>query len=615
MFEKLNQTWDLEVFFPGGSESPQLEVFLQALEKDIAALSERVTADRPGVAAGGAGVATGGPGGLGGTTCGPAGVAGWAVLLDTVQDVSDRARHASAFVSCLTSQNVHDKHARIVESRVRQISASLASVMTMVDKHILDVPEDEWRQLLEADALRPLAFNLQERRTRAKEHMGPELETLANSLSVDGYAGWGDLYNLVTGRLTIAAEKDGKPLVLSAGQAQNRLSDPDPAFRAHLMSRWEDAWAGAADLCALALNRLSGFRLALYKQRCWDSFLKEPLEMNRMSRETLDVMWETITRNKDRVAAYLQRKKRVLGLDKFGWQDVDAPVGKSRAAMTYDQAAGFIVEQFGKFNPAMADFAENAFKHRWIEAEDRPGKRMGGFCTSLPVQKQSRIFVTFSGTLGNTSTVAHELGHGYHQSLIFELPSLAQRYAMNVAETASTFAEMIVADAAVKQAKGDERLLLLDDKLARAAAMLMNIHARFLFETRFYEARKKGVLSVERLNDLMVAAQKEAYVGALDLYHPHFWASKLHFYSTGTPFYNFPYTFGYLFSAGVYGRAMREGAGFRAKYADLLRDTGRMRVEDLARRHLGADLTKPEFWQSAIDSVLAELPEFMDLTE
>jgi pepF/M3 family oligoendopeptidase len=605
VFEKLNQAWDLEAFFPGGSESPQFDAFLQALEKDVAALSERVTAGSPG----------GDRSREAETAPDAAAVAGWSSLLDAVQDVSDRARHASAFVSCLTSQNVHDKHARVVESRVRQITASLASVMTLVDKHILDVPEDEWRQLLESEALRPLAFNLQERRTRAKEHMGPELETLANALSVDGYAGWGDLYNLVAGRLTITAEKSGKQLVLSGGQAQNRLSDPDPAFRAHLMSRWEEAWAGAAELCALALNRLSGFRLALYKQRCWDSYLKEPLEMNRMSRETLDAMWDGITRNKDRVVAYLQRKKRVLGLDKFGWQDVDAPVGKAQATMAYEQAAGFIVEQFGKFNPAMADFAEHAFKHRWIESEDRPGKRMGGFCTSFPVLKQSRIFVTFSGTLGNTSTIAHELGHGYHQSLMFEMPPLAQRYAMNVAETASTFAEMIVADAAVKQAKGDERLLLLDDKLARATAMLMNIHARFLFESRFYEARKKGVLSVERLNDLMVSAQKEAYAGALDLYHPHFWASKLHFYLTGTPFYNFPYTFGYLFSAGVYARAIREGPAFREKYADLLRDTGRMRVEDLARRHLDVDLTKPEFWQSAIDSVLAELPEFMDLTE
>jgi len=590
VFENLNQTWDLEVLFPGGSESPQFEAFLQTLEKDIAELSGRATAGAP------------------------AGVQGWAALVDAVQDVSDRLRHAAAFTGCLTSQNVHDKYARIVESRTRQIGASLASVMTAVDKYILDVPKDEWRLLLEADALRPLAFNLDERRIRAKDLMPAGLENLANSLSVDGYGGWGDLYNLVTGQLSITAEKDGKRLVLSPGQAQNRLADPDPAFRSHLMSRWEEAWAGTADLCALALNHLSGFRLALYKQRSWDSFLKEPLEINRMSRETLDVMWDTITQSKDRAKSYLQRKKRVLGLEKLGWPDVDAPVGKSQAKMTYDQAAGFIVEQFGKFNPAMAEFAEHAFRHRWIEAEDRPGKRMGGFCTSFPVQKESRIFVTFSGTLGNTSTVAHELGHGYHQSLMFDLPPLAQRYAMNVAETASTFAEMLVADAAVKQAKGDERLLLLDDKLARAVAMLMNIHARFLFETRFYEARKKGVVSVERLNEMMAEAQKEAYAGALDLYHPHFWASKLHFYITGTPFYNFPYTFGYLFSAGVYARALQEGPAFQAKYANLLRDTGRMKVEDLAQRHLDADLTKPEFWQSAIDSVLADLPEYMQLT-
>lgn len=278
-------------------------------------------------------------------------------------------------------------------------------------------------------------------------------------------------------------------------------------------------------------------------------------------------------------------------------------------------AAEFIVEQFGRFNPEMASFAEMNFKERWIESEDRPGKRAGGFCTSFPVKKQSRIFVTFSGTMGNLATLAHELGHAYHQQLMNELPPMAQQYAMNVAETASTFAEMITFDADLKNAANeDEKLSLIEDKLQRSVGLLMNIQARFIFETRFYAERSRGMLSVKRLNELMVEAQKEAFAGALDEYHPHFWASKLHFYNTGVPFYNFPYTFGYLFSAGVYAKALADGPAFRDKYAALLQDTGRMRVEDLAMTHLGVDLTKPAFWQEAIDSVTADLDEFLRLT-
>src|SRR5699024_6353621 len=214
------------------------------------------------------------------------------------------------------------------------------------------------------------------------------------------------------------------------------------------------------------------------------------------------------------------------------------------------------------------------------------------------------------------STLAHELGHAFHSHVMRDLPALNRRYAMNVAETASTFAEMIVSDATVQEAKEKaEKVNLLDDKVSRAATMFMNIHARYLFETRFYEERKKGYVIDERLNELMLDAQKEAYKDSLSTYHPTFWASKLHFYSTGVPFYNFPYTFGYLFSLGIYARSLEEGEGFEQKYIDLLRDTASMTTEELAEKHLSVDLTKPDFWQGGIDLIKQDIEEFLELTE
>jgi oligoendopeptidase F len=197
-----------------------------------------------------------------------------------------------------------------------------------------------------------------------------------------------------------------------------------------------------------------------------------------------------------------------------------------------------------------------------------------------------------------------------------KLPYLSQNYAMNVAETASTFSEMIVSDAAKSAAKTkEERIAFLSDKLERCVALLMNIHARFLFETRFYEERKQGVVSVERLNQLMTDAEREAYLDTLDVYHPTFWASKLHFYITNWPFYNFPYTFGFLFSTGIYVQALQEGPAFAEKYNALLRDTGRMTTEQLAQQHLGIDLTKPDFWSSALDYLMRDVDEFLELTK
>ncbi|HLN62759.1 MAG TPA: M3 family oligoendopeptidase, partial [Symbiobacteriaceae bacterium] len=456
------------------------------------------------------------------------------------------------------------------------------------------------------------AYPLAERRRRAREKMGVEKESLVGDLSVDGYHAWGHLYNTIVGRITVPF--GGREL--SVGQAFNRMSDPNRQVRAEVFEKWEKAWGDEAELIGSALNHLAGYRINLYKHRGWESVLREPLDTNRMSDATLNVMWDVIERNKPHLLQYLKRKAELLGLDGLTWYDVDAPLSSSTTTVTYDEAAAFIVEQFRKFSPRMADFAQMAFDKSWIEAEDRPGKRPGGFCTSFPLAKESRVFMTFAGNMGNVATLAHELGHAYHQSVMNDLPQMAQGYAMNVAETASTFAEMIVADAALKAAPTkEERIALLADKIERAVAFFMNIHARFLFETRFYAQRKKGLLSVEQLNELMEEAQKEAYLGALTQYHPNFWASKLHFYSTGQPFYNFPYTFGYLFSSGVYARAQAEGPGFEHKYVDLLRDTGRMMVEDLAARHLGVDLTKPDFWQAAVDLVNADIEEFMALTK
>jgi oligoendopeptidase F len=117
------------------------------------------------------------------------------------------------------------------------------------------------------------------------------------------------------------------------------------------------------------------------------------------------------------------------------------------------------------------------------------------------------------------------------------------------------------------------------------------------------------------LNELMLAAQKEAYSNALEEYHPLFWASKLHFFITGVPFYNFPYTFGYLFSLGIYAQALEEGRGYEDKYIALLKDTASMSVEDLAQKHLQVDLTQPDFWEKAVRICLDDINEFLALTE
>jgi len=588
--------WSLENIYPGGAESGAFAAELEGLQRDIEAFERSlrdaedapVTADR---------------------------LEQWT---QAAQSILARLREAESFTACLTAADVNDRRAAALDDRVKNLAAAYQAALTLYDRVLGAADEETWNDWLSSGTgPGAAAFYVAERRERAKEKLPPEQEALAGDLAVNGYHGWGELYHTVVGRTRFrAADETGETKTYSAGQMQNLLSHGDRGVRRTAFEAWEAEWGRQADLCAEALNRIAGFRLKLYGRRGWNSVLKEPLDMNRMRRETLEAMWAAVDESRPALVRYLNRKAELLGVERLDWHDVEAPIGASARTVPYGEAAVFIVDRFRQFSPDMAALAERAFRERWIEAEDRGGKRPGGFCTSFPIAGETRIFMTYSGTASNVSTLAHELGHAYHQHVMNDLPPFAQEYAMNVAETASTFAEWIVSDSAVQAASDPaEKLALLDDQLQRAVAFFMNIRARFLFETRFYERRREGLLSADELCALMEEAQREAYAGALGVWHPHFWASKLHFYLTDVPFYNFPYTFGFLFSSGIYARAAAEGPAFANRYAALLRDTGSMTVEDLAWKHLGVRLDDMAFWREAAAVPLKDIDTFLALAE
>ena len=591
-----SEVWNLDVFFKGGSDSSELQDHLIQTEDQIKQFEAKVNNWTP-----------------------INSLEDSNYLQELLADLEGAAKkliQAGAFIGCLLAQNTEDKQAYSLDAKITSLNATFQTALGSLDNLLTSIDDGVWQQLVSAEPLKELAFVLTESREKAKEKLSKEEEALISALEVDGYHSWGQLYDLIVSKIKVSFNEQGEEKQLSVGQAFNKFSSPDREVRSAVFKNWEKSWEEQADFLAKTLNHLSGFRLNVYKKRGWEEVLKESLSINRMKKETLETMWAVISENKQKLISYLERKAKLSGLEKLSWFDLDAPYGKTETKVSYQEGAEFIERNFAIFGEKMAAFTENAFEEQWIEAEDRPGKAPGGFCTDLPESEQSRIFMTYSGTPSNVSTLAHELGHAFHSFAMRDIPFLNCNYAMNVAETASTFAEMIVADASVKNAKDEEeKLALLDDKIQRTVALLMNIHARFLFETRFYEERKQGTVSVEKLNKLMLEAQKEAYCDTLEEYHPLFWASKLHFFITGVPFYNFPYTFGYLFSLGIYAEALEEGKGYEEKYIALLRDTASMTVEELARKHLQVDLTQKEFWEKAVRICLDDIDEFLELTE
>jgi pepF/M3 family oligoendopeptidase len=533
--------------------------------------------------------------------------------IDLLQEIDASLLQCDSFILCLLSQDTADTGALQLRAAYTVLEADFQLVNNRFDDFLVRMDPHAFDALISNPQLESIRFVLEERRTRAAQKLAMEKEDLITRLSIDGYHAWGDLYPILVREVTISVAQE----TLSFGQAENRLTHPDRKVREEVFSRLETAWKEKGTLFAAVLNHLAGFRLEVYTQRGWSDPLQEPLFENRMSRETLEAMWGAVEQYKKPLVDYMRAKTKLLHLPLLSWYDLEAPlIHSAKETIPYDQAAGLIIEHLGKFHPRMGTFAKKACTEQWIDAEDRPGKRPGGYCCSFPKSRQSRIFMTYSGSKVNIMTLAHELGHAWHAEMTCDLPMFAQHYRMNVAETASTFAEQIISDHLLHEAKTDgEKLVVLSGRIERSITFMMNIHARFLFETRFYQCRKKSFLSAEELCRMMRQAQEEAFCGELSTWHPWFWAAKLHFYCTSIPFYNFPYTFGYLFSLGMYAKAKQEGPSFTARYDALLRESGMMSVEDLAKKHLGVDLRRPGFWQEACSAAVADVREFLALSQ
>ena len=597
---KYENTWDLETIFAGGTQSEEVQTKLSAVKEDIVVYADQLKA----------------------WNYDPAnGASTLAELLKQQEVIGKGLGQVGTFINMWRDAFMDDAHASVVKGQVMELGSEIQQLSTIFTKKLVAISDENWEKLLQADTLREISFALNEIREEGKRLLSEDEEKLIAKLNKDGLAAWSDLYNTVGSTMTVPfTDKDGDTTDLSIGQAMNKMyADPDPQVRADLFDSWEKTWSTNGPIFADILNHLAGYRLTLQEVHGRTGHLEEPLEYNRMSEETLSAMWSAVDAQKQTFIDYLGQKADLFGVEKLGWQDVAAPVavGETKPTrFTYDEACDFIIENFASFGPKLTAFTKHALENRWVEAEDRSNKRPGGYCTSLPEFKESRIFMTFTGSPSDTSTLAHELGHAFHSHVMKDLPELNQGYAMNVAETASTFAETIIADATVKNAASDEeKISLLANKLEGATAMFLNIRARFIFEDKFYTERANGIVSETRLNELMVEAQKEAFGDSLSSYHPHFWAAKLHFFIDSVPFYNFPYTFGYLFSLGIYAEYLKQPEGFEEKYIALLQDTGSMKVEDLAKKHLDVDITKEDFWAAGIALVAKDVEEFVELTD
>lgn len=536
-------------------------------------------------------------------------------ILIELDNIKLKLSQASSFITCLLAQNPSDQEASVLQGRVTKLNSKYGVTITKFQAIVASTSLEIWRDVLESEVLKDFTFILAEWREKGETSLTSHEKAILSKLSIDGYHAWGQLYQTLMSNLEIEIQLEGKPQKYSIGQALNLRAHSNEDLRKVAHEKLELKWSEQKETFAKVLNYLAGFRFQLYNLQGIDDVLEEPLRKNRVKKQTLEAMWSVVSKNKNTFAEYLNRKGKINGEEKMQSYNFWANVETNNQKVPYDDAIDLVKGSFRKFGKQLEAFVTTAIEEGWIEAENRPKKSAAAFCAGFPMTEESRIFMTFDGTMKSIFTLAHELGHAFHNTAMNGISSLNRQYPLCIAETASFFAEMIVLDAAIEVAKSkSEKITLLDEKLKRSVMNFMNIHSRFLFEQNFYEERRKGLVSTQRLNELMQEAILDGYRDSLGNVSVYTWLWTPHFYITDAPFYNFPYTFGYLLTYRLYEKAKEMGPDFENMYIQLLRDSGKMSIEELILKHLNEDITKEAFWEKGMKLCVQDAELFLELT-
>ena len=579
--------WDLTSYFPQ-FDGAEMRRFKEALRRDIASLKDRAASLLP---------------------LNDENASGWEDVLTRNEALTRRMSHLSSYVSCLAASDGRNEDYLKEEAALASMRAELAKVRVELLRGVKETPDEIFASFIAQHSLDGAQNYLKRLREEARRAMSTEKEILATDLGLDGIQAWGRLYDKISSRLEFdMLYPDGNRERLPMSQRRSLLEHPDRRVRKAAFDGGNAAWQSVEDAAAAALNAIAGTRLTLNRHRGVGHFLDLALFQAAISAKTLNALFEALFAHLEIPRRILRLKAKSMGTNGVAWYNLGAPIDiPNRQPLSWDQAKDLVKNAFTRAYPTLGHFFQIEIDRNWIDWEPRAGKRPGAFCTSSMLSKESRVFMTYNETLGDVLTLAHESGHAFHGYMMREVRPYARIYPMTLAETASTFGELVLThglleDPSISDA---QKAMMLDVEVGHGAIYLLDIPVRFEFEKSFYEERKSGELSVSRLKELMIETQRRILGDVLEPggEDPYFWASKLHFYITGLTFYNFPYTFGFLLSRGLFAMLKKEGKDFLPKYEEFLRLAGSDTAENVVQRTVGSDIGKPEFWSEAIQSL------------
>ena len=528
------------------------------------------------------------------------------------EDMSALVDRLFNFTGLTLSADASNSVAQQYEDKLALIANDSSLVGSAITRYVGSLGNLE-ELIATSEKLQPIAFILREMAEEAKHTIPAEIEPWMLQMRLSGGSAFSQLRDKLDSTHTVDYRGESLPLPAVRGMAY----DGDAAVRKDAYEAELASYKKIELPMAYCLNSIKMEARTMAKARGYDSVLDMTLSQNRMDRETLEAMITAIKEYLPHFRRYMRAKAKYLGhADGLPFYDLFAPVGKASKAYSIEECREVLLREMGKFTPEMAKFIDNAFEQRWIDIYPREGKSGGAFCASAHSYDRSIVLTNYQGSFSDISTIAHELGHAWHNRCLAGLPYAMINTPMPLAETASIFNETMLAHQVLKNATEDEQFTLLEASLMESTQTCVDILSRYLFETEVIDTRADHAMTVDELKDCMLRAQEATYGDGLakDVRHPYMWACKSHYYSSGLNFYNFPYAFGELFGKGVFAQYLKEGDAFVPKYCQLLRSCGSDTISGVAAS-VGIDVRNPDFWRASLEVIKGEIDRFCALCD
>ena len=529
------------------------------------------------------------------------------------EEMSELIEKLAIYANLRYSANTRDTEAASMLGILMQSMSATAAPNAVIEKAISEI-EDLDGVIESTPTLKEFESLIKNIKRDSRYLLSDKEETVFAKMGLSGASAWSDLQSSLTSSVKVKYE--GEEITLSA--VRNLAYSPDAEVRRKAFEAEIACYDSIKESVAFALNSIKLQVLTECELRGYESPLAKSLYQSRMKKETLDALLGAMQEYLPAFRKYLKAKAKALGHEgSLPFYDLFAPMGKNDKVYSVEDAKNYLLGIFGQFDQDLHDMVKCAFENGWIDFFPREGKVGGAFDCGVPSAKQSRVLTNFDGSFSDVVTLAHELGHSFHDRQVFSHSVLNQGYSMPVAETASTFNEVLVMETAIAAATDkDEKLALIESQLMDACQIIVDIYSRFLFEASVFEHRPTEFMNADRMCELMVNAQKNSYGDGLDenALHPYMWLCKGHYYSGGLSFYNYPYAFGGLFARGLYAKYKKEGESFVSTYKAMLNATSVSDVEECAMS-AGVDLTDKEFWRNGLQSIADRIDEFCELVK